>query len=95
MATGRGEPRIQDPLVGSSTADLGGLDIKGIRGPMSIEGGTDTDVLEPSSRTSSFAPAPGDVVVLDDVGAHEPDHFGTWSRRRAHGCRSCRRTRPT
>ena len=71
----RGE-RVYDSIPrnrGTVTTMLGALDCKGIRGMMTIEGATDTDVFE-AFVEQVLVPKlnPGDFVVLDNLGAHKP-----------------------
>ena len=74
----RGE-RVQGSVPrnrGEVTTMIGALDVRGTRAMMTVEGGTDADVFEafveqvlvPKLRL-------GDVVVLDNVGAHKPDRI--------------------
>lgn len=52
---------------------LGALGLDGIRAMMTVEGGTDAEVFE-VFVTRVLVPAlkPGDIVILDNVGAHKP-----------------------
>jgi len=53
---------------------LGALDIRGVRALMTVEGGTDADVFE-AFLEHVLVPKlrPGDIVILDNVGAHKPE----------------------
>ena len=52
---------------------IGALGIKGIRALMTVEGGTDGDVFEAFVEHFLVRKLhPGDIVVLDNVGAHKP-----------------------
>jgi len=52
---------------------IGALGIQGIRVLMTVEGGTDADVFEAFVEQFLVRKLkPGDVVVLDNVGAHKP-----------------------
>lgn len=52
---------------------IGALGIKGIRALMTVEGGTDGDVFEAFVEQFLLRKLhPGDIVVLDNVGAHKP-----------------------
>jgi hypothetical protein len=46
-------------------------------------------------RVLAPALAPGDVVVMDNLGAHKVAGVARRSRRRAPACSTCRPTRPT
>jgi len=51
---------------------IGALDVKGVRAMMTIEGATDAEVFEPFlERFLLRKLKPGDIVVLDNVGAHK------------------------
>lgn len=52
---------------------LGALGLDGIRALMTVEGGTDAEVFE-SFVVHVLVPTlkPGDIVILDNVGAHKP-----------------------
>ena len=53
---------------------LGALDIRGVRALMTIEGGTDADVFEAFLQHVLIPKLrPGDIVILDNVGAHKPE----------------------
>jgi transposase len=58
---------------GEVTTMIGALDHAGFRGLMTVEGGTDADVFE-AFTTDVLVPKlkPGDIVVMDNVGAHKP-----------------------
>ena len=50
---------------------LGALDVHGVRAMMTIEGATDAEVFETFlERVLLRKLKPGDIVVLDNVGAH-------------------------
>ena len=52
---------------------LGALDARGVRAMMTGEGGTDADVFEAFLEQVLVRKLrPGDIVVLDNVGAHKP-----------------------
>jgi len=56
---------------GEVTTMLGALDIKGVRAMMTVEGATDSEVFEAFlERVLLRKLKPGDIVVLDNVGAH-------------------------
>jgi transposase len=58
---------------GEVTTMIGALGIKGIRALMTVEGGTDADVFEAFVEQFLVRKLqPGDIVVLDNVGAHKP-----------------------
>jgi transposase len=61
---------------GTSTTMLGAVALDGIRAIMTIEGATTAEVFEAFVR-HLLVPAlrPGDVVVLDNVGAHKPPYI--------------------
>lgn len=52
---------------------LGALGLDGLRALMTVEGGTDAEVFE-SFVVHVLVPTlkPGDIVILDNVGAHKP-----------------------
>jgi len=53
---------------------LGALDIRGVRALMTVEGATDTDVFEAFLKQVLVPKLrPGDIVILDNVGAHKPE----------------------
>ena len=53
---------------------IGALDIRGVRAMMTVEGATDTEVFETFlERVLVRKLRPGDIVVLDNVGAHKPE----------------------
>jgi transposase len=58
---------------GSVTTMLGALALDGVRGVMTVEGGTDTAVFD-AFLEQVLVPnlKRGDIVVLDNVGAHHP-----------------------
>jgi transposase len=52
---------------------IGALDVHGMRAMMTVEGGTDADVFEAFVEQVLIPKLrPGDIVVLDNVGAHKP-----------------------
>src|SRR5512133_1721299 len=56
---------------GEVTTMLGALDIRGVRAMMTVEGATDGEVFETFlERVLLRKLKPGDIVVLDNVGAH-------------------------
>ena len=56
---------------GEVTAMLGALDVHGVRAMMTVEGATDAEVFETFlERVLLRKLKPGDIVVLDNVGAH-------------------------
>lgn len=59
---------------GTVTTMIGALGLMGLLGVMTIEGGTDAAVFE-AFVSNILVPKlkAGDVVVLDNVGAHKPD----------------------
>ena len=61
---------------GDPTTMLGALDVRGIRALMTVEGGTDTDVFE-AFLERCLVPKlrPGDIVILDNLGAHKPERM--------------------
>ena len=53
---------------------IGALDIRGVRAMMTVEGATDAEVFETFlERVLVRKLRPGDIVVLDNVGAHKPE----------------------
>lgn len=58
---------------GVVTTMLGALGLDGVRALMTVEGGTDADVFE-TFVVQVLVPTlkPGDIVFLDNVGAHKP-----------------------
>ena len=61
---------------GEVTTMLGALDVRGIRAMMTVEGGTDADVFEAFTEQVLVPKLRrGDIVVLDNVGAHKPDRI--------------------
>lgn len=57
--------------AGTVTTMIGALDLKGVRAMMTIEGATDGEVFETFlERMLVRKLRPGDIVVLDNVGAH-------------------------
>ena len=58
---------------GTVTTMLGALGLDGMRAMMTIEGATDADVFG-AFVTHVLVPTlkPGDIVVMDNVGAHKP-----------------------
>jgi transposase len=60
---------------GDVTTMIGALDIRGVRAMMTVEGATDAEVFETFlERVLLRKLRPGDIVVLDNVGAHKPEH---------------------
>jgi transposase len=70
---GERAPDVVPRNRGTVTTILGALALDGVRGTMTIEGGTDTNVFD---AFLEYVLVPrlkkGDVVVLDNVGAHQP-----------------------
>lgn len=61
---------------GEVTTMIGALDVRGMRALMTVEGGTDADVFEAFVEQMLVRKLrPGDIVVLDNVGAHKPDRI--------------------
>ena len=61
---------------GDVTTMIGALDIRGVRALMTVEGATDAEVFEAFLKHVLVRRLrPGDVVVLDNVGAHKPDEM--------------------
>ncbi len=59
---------------GTVTTMIGALDLTGIRAMMTIEGATDTEVFETFvDRVLAHKLRQGDIVLLDNVGAHRTD----------------------
>jgi transposase len=59
---------------GEVTTMIGALDVRGVRAMMTVEGGTDTEVFEAFlERVLVRKLRPGDIVVLDNLGAHKPE----------------------
>lgn len=84
----RGE-RVQGHMPrnrGTVTTMLGAMGLDGIRAMMTVEGATDAEVFE-TFVTHLLVPKlkPGNIVVLDNVGAHKPE--GALARIRAAGAR--------
>jgi transposase len=84
----RGE-RVQGHVPrnrGTVTTMIGAMGIDGVRAMMTVEGATDAEVFE-AFVTHLLVPKlkPGDIVVLDNVGAHKPE--GALTRIRAAGAR--------
>jgi len=71
---------------GTVTTMLGAMGLDGIRAMMTVEGATDAEVFE-TFVTHLLVPKlkPGNIVVLDNVGAHKPE--GALARIRAAGAR--------
>ena len=66
-------PRNRGPV----TTLIAGVSLAGMSPAMTVEGGTDTAVF--ATYLEHFllpALAPGTVVVVDNVGAHQPDRIG-------------------
>ena len=58
---------------GMVTTMLGALDLSGVRAMMTVEGATDSDVFEAFvEQVLTRKLRPGDIVVLDNLGAHKP-----------------------
>jgi transposase len=54
---------------------LGALDVRGVRAMMTVEGATDAEVFETFlKRVLLRKLRPGDIVVLDNVGARKPEN---------------------
>src|SRR4051794_25603124 len=65
-------PRHRGPV----TTLLAGVSLAGMRPAMTVEGGTDTAVFAPYLEHFLLpALSPGTVVVVDNVGAHQPDRI--------------------
>src|SRR3954466_2415166 len=65
-------PRNRGPV----TTLLAGVSLTGMRPAMTVEGGTDTAVF--ATYLQHFllpSLAPGTVIVVDNVGAHQPDRI--------------------
>jgi transposase len=71
---------------GTVTTMLGAMGIDGVLAMMTVEGATDAEVFE-AFVTHLLVPKlkPGNIVVLDNVGAHKPE--GALARIRAAGAR--------
>ncbi len=71
---------------GTVTTMLGAMGLDGVRAMMTVEGATDAEVFE-AFVTHLLVPKlkPGNIVVLDNVGAHKP--AGALARIRAAGAR--------
>jgi transposase len=55
---------------------IGALDVRGMRAMMTVDGGTDADVFETFvDQVLARKLRPGDIVVLDNVGAHKPERI--------------------
>ncbi len=81
---------------GEVTTMIGALGLKGIRGMMTVEGGTDADVFEAFVEQFLVRKLlPGDIVVLDNVGRTSRPAFARWSRPLEPDCSTCRPTRRT
>jgi len=66
--------------AGTVTTMIGALDLCGVRAIMTVEGATDADVFETFvERVLARKLRPGDIVVLDNVGA--PERPGPRARR--------------
>src|SRR4051794_35367294 len=66
-------PRNRGPV----TTLLAGVGLTGMRPVMTVEGGTDTAVF--ATYLEHFllpSLSPGTVIVVDNVGAHQPDRIG-------------------
>jgi transposase len=61
--------------AGTVTTMIGALDLWGVRAMMTVEGATDAEVFEIFvERILAKKLRPGDIVVLDNVGAHRTEH---------------------
>lgn len=61
---------------GEVTTMIGALDLRGLRALITVEGGTDADVFEAFiEQVLARKLRPGDIVVLDNVGAHKPERI--------------------
>jgi len=71
---------------GTVTTMIGAMGLDGVRAMMTVEGATDAEVFE-AFVTHLLVPKlkPGDIVVLDNVGAHKPE--SALARIRAAGAR--------
>jgi transposase len=68
---------------GTVTSMLGALDLKGVRAMMTVEGGTDADVFEAFvEQLLARKLRPGDIVILDNVGAHKSERIRELIRER-------------
>src|SRR4051812_1997008 len=69
-------PRNRGPV----TTLLAGVSLTGMRPAMTVEGGTDTAVFATYLEHFLLPPLPalpaGTVIVVDNVGAHQPDRIG-------------------
>jgi transposase len=74
------------PFRGPVTTLLAGLSLTGMTPAMTVEGGTDTAVFA-TYLEHFLVPAliPGQIVVVDNVGAHKPDRIRAVVE--AAGCR--------
>ncbi len=82
---------------GEVTTMLGALDLHGVRAMTTVEGATDAEVFETFlKRVLLRKLKPGDIAVLDNVGAHtrRPRSAGS-SAPPGLACCTCRRTRRT
>lgn len=71
---------------GTVTTMIGALGLEGVRAMMTVEGATDGEVFEAFVHHLLVPKLkPGDVVVLDNVGAHKPE--SALERIRATGAR--------
>ncbi len=60
------------PNMGTFTTMIGALNVTGVRAMMSVEGATDAEVFETFlERVLLRKLKPGDIVILDNVGAHK------------------------
>jgi transposase len=71
---------------GTVTTMIGAMGLDGVRAMMTVEGATDAEVFD-TFVTHLLVPKlkPGDIVVLDNVGAHKPE--AALARIRAAGAR--------
>lgn len=82
--------------AGTVTTMIGALDVNGVRAMMTVEGATDAEVFETFlERVLLRKLKPGDIVVLDNVGAHKTAEVRASSAPPELACCTCRRTRRT
>ncbi len=64
--------------AGTVTTMIGALDVNGVRAMMTVEGATDEEVFAAFvQRVLARKLRPGDIVILDNVGAHRTQHVRT------------------
>jgi transposase len=64
--------------AGTVTTMIGALDVSGVRAMMTVEGATDEEVFAAFiQRVLARKLRPGDIVILDNVGAHRTQHVRT------------------